>query len=128
MAAELCVTCCAPGPHDEALCQANLQSLAIAPTHVADPLIGQRAGDYVIEQLIGHGGMGLVYRGIHPEISKRVAIKVLRPREDDGADDDAPRLRGEAQLVTAIRHRSYPRGYRVDRLGAAAAHMSPPAR
>ena len=38
-----------------------------------------------------------------------------------------PRRR-RPRLLTATRHRSYPRGYRVDRLGAAVAHTSPFAR
>jgi hypothetical protein len=38
-----------------------------------------------------------------------------------------PRRR-RPRLLTATRHRSYPHGYRVDRLGATAAHPSPPAR
>jgi serine/threonine protein kinase len=38
---------------------------------------GARAGEYVVEALIGRGGMGTVYAARQPVIGERVAIKVL---------------------------------------------------
>lgn len=38
---------------------------------------GTRVGEYVIQSLIGEGGMGSVYSACHPLIGKKVAIKVL---------------------------------------------------
>ena len=44
-----------------------------------DPYIGTTLdGRYFIEQQLGEGGMGVVYRGRHKVIDKRVAIKILR--------------------------------------------------
>lgn len=69
-----------------------------------DPLIGQRVGDYVILEQVGSGGMGVVYAGMQPIISKPVAIKVLRPElARDPAQ--AERLFSEARAVAQIRHR-----------------------
>src|SRR6187455_3440350 len=44
---------------------------------VDDPLLGKLIGSYLIALRIGAGGMGQVYRAVHPEIGSRVAIKVL---------------------------------------------------
>src|SRR5882757_3227566 len=64
---------------------------------------GERFGNYELTGLIGHGGMGAVYRAVHPEIGRVVAIKVLKPElaRDDGA---VARFFDEARAVNAIRH------------------------
>ena len=44
----------------------------------ADPLIGTRIdGRYTIRSILGYGGMGVVYEGVHDELGRPVAIKVL---------------------------------------------------
>jgi eukaryotic-like serine/threonine-protein kinase len=40
---------------------------------------GMDVGGYVIEAVLGSGGMGVVYAATHPLIGKRAAIKILRP-------------------------------------------------
>ena len=69
-----------------------------------DPLVGARLGEYVVEERIGTGGMGIVYRGQQPEIGKAVAIKVLRPEIADDPEQ-VRRLLAEARAVNAIGHR-----------------------
>jgi serine/threonine-protein kinase len=69
-----------------------------------DPLLGSHISEYVIQERIGAGGMGIVYRAIQPLIGKEVAIKVLREGLGD-AQELVPRLLVEARVVNAIRHR-----------------------
>ena len=46
-----------------------------------DPLLGLTIGDrYRIDERIGVGGMGTVYKGTHTRLGQRVAIKVLHER------------------------------------------------
>ena len=49
------------------------------PTVEQDAYVGKVIdGRYLVESVLGQGGMGIVYRGRHKLIDKRVAIKVLR--------------------------------------------------
>jgi eukaryotic-like serine/threonine-protein kinase len=68
-----------------------------------DPMIGRIVGSYRLDARLGQGGMGQVYRAVHPAIGSRVAIKVLTP--DAAARRDlVERFFGEARVVNHIRH------------------------
>jgi len=64
---------------------------------------GTRLGKYQIVRLVGEGGMGAVYEGVHLAIGKKVAIKVMRPDLAQDLDARARFLR-EAQLTSRVRH------------------------
>jgi serine/threonine-protein kinase len=58
---------------------------------------------YVIEELIGEGGMGRVYRGRHSDLDRTVAVKVLPAL--GGADAiSRSRFRQEAKAIAQLRH------------------------
>ena len=69
-----------------------------------DPLIGSTlAGRYVIEDLIGEGGMGRVYRARHAELPRRFAIKILFG-ELAALSDMRARFRMEAESAARLDH------------------------
>ncbi len=70
----------------------------------SDPLPGMKLGDYIVEQAVGWGGMGIVYRAVHPLIGRKVAVKVLRP-EIAASPEQAERFLKEAQALSAVKHR-----------------------
>ena len=85
--------------------QAAVAAAAAAPVpHKKDPMTGEKLGDYIVEEKIGTGGMGVVYKARQPQIGSTVAIKILRG--DVIADKrDMERLLDEARVVNAIKHR-----------------------
>jgi serine/threonine protein kinase len=64
---------------------------------------GTRVGEYVIQALVGEGGMGSVYSAIHPIIGKKVAIKVLSKQLAKNKNA-IQRFVLEARTVNDIRH------------------------
>ncbi|MDC0711147.1 protein kinase [Stigmatella sp. ncwal1] len=75
-----------------------------APLSQVDSLLDAQVSDYIIQERIGAGGMGIVYRALQPLIGKQVAIKVLKA-EFAGAQELVQRLLVEARVVNAIQHR-----------------------
>src|SRR6185369_15769085 len=70
-----------------------------------DVLLGTTIGAYRVARLLGIGGMGRVYKGVHPVIGSRVAIKVLS-RECSDRRDLVERFFSEARAINLIRHES----------------------
>jgi serine/threonine protein kinase len=80
-----------------------------------DPLVGQTLnGTYVIEYVVGEGGMGRVYRAQHTRIAnKRFAIKVLRQELSSNREMVARFLR-EAETAACVVHPNVVEVYDVD--------------
>ena len=77
----------------------------MSPPQVADPLLGQNVGGYIVEEPLGEGSMGLVYRARHPLLNRHFAIKVLRPEIAAEAASLAQFAR-EAQTLSGLKHPS----------------------
>lgn len=68
-----------------------------------DPLIGTTVGNYEVKELLGEGAMGQVYLGEHPQIGRKVAIKVLIGSLSANPEM-ADRFLSEAKAVNKISH------------------------
>jgi eukaryotic-like serine/threonine-protein kinase len=66
---------------------------------------GEQVGEYVVDEKIGHGGFGAVYRATHPLIGKQAAIKVLF-RQYSSNPQMVSRFIAEARAVNQIRHKN----------------------
>jgi tRNA A-37 threonylcarbamoyl transferase component Bud32 len=66
-------------------------------------MIGETFGNYRVKELIGEGGMGVVYLAEHPGIGRRAAVKVLRPGLTDNPEI-TKRFFNEARAANAVRH------------------------
>ncbi len=84
----------------------GLPSLPAAPPEPPDQLLapGTVLGErYCIEQVIGQGGMGTVYRAQHLTLGKTFAVKVLKAVHS-ARPDFVARFQREAVAASQIRH------------------------
>jgi hypothetical protein len=64
---------------------------------------GTMVGRFVVLDLLGAGGMGIVYTAYDPELDRKVALKLLHPGARDVSDTRA-HLLAEAQAMARISH------------------------
>lgn len=84
-------------------CQKDGVRLRLTDEQV-DPYIGQTLLDqFMIEEKIGAGGMGSVYRARQTTLHRDVAIKILHPELADNRDA-VRRFKREARVCTALDH------------------------
>lgn len=92
-----------------ALCRGTLVDLArtgslasarpdTQATTLPEVPIGTSLGRYVVVERIGAGGMGVVYGAYDPELDRKVAVKLLRPRAG------ARSLVEEAAVLAKVAH------------------------
>jgi serine/threonine-protein kinase len=65
--------------------------------------VGDRLGPYRLEEVLGEGGMGIVFRAAHESDDAIVALKVLK-RKFSADEEYRHRFRREARAASEIRH------------------------
>lgn len=69
-----------------------------------EPSQGDIVGRYVLLSKLGAGGMGVVYAAYDPELDRKVAVKMLLPREGGSSEAARSRLLREAQALAKLSH------------------------
>jgi len=69
------------------------------------------AGRYEVKEVLGVGGMGVVYRALDRELQEPVAIKTLRPDAMSADTVALERFKQEIRLARKIAHRNVVRTY-----------------
>ncbi|MEY4547048.1 MAG: Serine/threonine-protein kinase StkP [Pseudomonadota bacterium] len=81
---------------------AALRARSAQSTLTGQPNPGDRVGRFQLEQLLGQGGMGSVFRAIDVASGQRVALKLLKP-ELLGDEGVRYRFKKEARVLKAVR-------------------------
>jgi Protein kinase domain len=63
---------------------------------------GTKLGQYEVQDFVGQGAMGMVYRAYHSQLERTGAVKVIHGMTPDA--DTVARFRHEAQAIAKLRH------------------------
>ncbi len=81
-------------------------------TEIGRSLEGSMLGPYRLDQFIGGGGMGAVFRALDTTLDRIVAVKVLAGRQGDD-EEMLKRFRNEAQSAARLDHENIGRVHAV---------------
>ncbi|HIK95492.1 MAG TPA: response regulator [Planctomycetes bacterium] len=70
-------------------------------------------GNYILQNLIGEGGMGTVFKALHRRMQRVVAIKTLK-LQDKGSDSAIGRFKREVHAAARLNHQNIIAAYDAD--------------
>ncbi|MEC9092125.1 MAG: serine/threonine-protein kinase, partial [Planctomycetota bacterium] len=73
---------------------------------ISDKLVGQKLGEFLIEERIGSGGMARVYLAYDTTLKRHVAIKVIQNRKFVTQESQANLLKSEAISQARLNHQN----------------------
>lgn len=104
----------------EARAQESLEELppelVVAALCSDGSLAGRRIGNYLVQSLLGRGGMGEVYLAEDTDLGRKVALKVL-PKEFTNDEQRLQRFKQEARTASGLKHRNIITIYSVGQEG-----------
>ena len=114
----------AGGIHNGTTLRGAFEPLPLMPRTELEP--GTEFAGYRIEEVIGRGGMGIVYRAEHLHLGRTVALKLMPPAHAR-SDEFRQRFVSEARLAASINHPNvitvFDAGDAEDRLYIAMEHV-----
>jgi serine/threonine protein kinase len=81
----------------------RVEQIACKPDFLRRDLEFRTIGPYLVETKIGQGGMGAVYRAVHPNLKRTVAIKVM-PADRWANDKAVARFEREMAAIGTLNH------------------------
>jgi hypothetical protein len=92
--------------------QASLAGRAANTAEIGRLLGGTMLGPYRLDEFVGGGGMGAVFRALDTTLDRTVAVKVLARRQSDD-EETLRRFRNEAQSAARLDHENIGRVHAV---------------
>lgn len=84
----------------------------VLTSEMGKALLGEVLGHYELQEFVGGGGMGAVFRSLDTMLNRTVAVKVLAP--DQSADEETlRRFKNEAQSAARLDHENIGRVHYV---------------
>ncbi len=80
------------------------------------PRPGDQIGGFLLEQVIGEGGMGAVFRAVDPRLDREVALKLL-PLAQDADPEVVQRFLEEGRSAARLDHENVARVYSIGQDG-----------
>src|SRR5580693_8148676 len=79
------------------------------PSRSGDLALGARIGRYLVLEVLGRGGMGIVYAVYDPVLDRKIAVKLLTEADfaDEPSDSSSQgrlRMQREAQALARLSH------------------------
>jgi serine/threonine protein kinase len=93
-----------------------LALLAVADQRITGWKVARYLGPYRLHEVLGEGGMGMVYRARNVVTGQTVALKVLHPRRTAGEGNRLRFLR-EARILTRLEHPNIVRVFDTGEIG-----------
>ena len=89
---------------------------ATSPTSIPLPSPGEMIGTFLLEEAIGAGGMGAVFRALDTQLDRQVALKLLPP--DQAVDPEVvQRFYQEGRSAAQLDHENIARVYSIGQDG-----------